>query len=318
MNNQVPVSDISNISLEIGFDLFGVCSAEPPESYSVYKKWVESGYHGDMKFMEKSIDLRKSPEFILKGAKSVIVVGLNYYQKNEYRQGYPYIAKYALGRDYHKVLKKKLIKISNILSERFPEALFRPCVDSVPILEREYAKRAGLGWYGKNTCLINTRRGSWFFLGLLLTTLDIEKSQPAVGGCGTCRKCIDACPTGAIAYVDGTWQVRALDCISYLTIEYKGTISESLRKKIGKWTVGCDICQDVCPFNQPRSHQPLRSPVTKEYDFLNKRVWPSLVDIYRMSYEDWDGLTQGSPVRRVGYECLKRNAEINIDNEREK
>ncbi len=320
LTNNTNPSIIRNDILEqtqlLGFTLTGICSAEPPESFNMYQNWLSNNFHGSMDYMENSVPLRKNPDSILPDARSAIVVTLNYYQNNIHTKGMPRIAKYALGRDYHKVIKSKLKKLSKNLQEKYPEATFRPCVDSAPILEREYAKRAGIGWYGKNTCLINSQRGSWFFIGILLTNLEIETDKTAIGGCGTCKKCIEACPTGAIVNNNGTWQVNAAKCISYLTIEHKGEISGNLKPLIGSWTVGCDVCQHVCPFNNIRENQPLRSALTTEPDFLNKRSWPSLQEIMQLSYEEWDTLTQGSPVRRVGFEGLKRNAKINLDNER--
>ena len=190
----------------------------------------------------------------------------------------------------------------------------RPCVDSAPVFERDYAHLAGLGWFGKNTMLIDSRRGSWFFLGLILTTARWEPDAPAEGGCGTCTRCIDACPTGAIVLSDGRWSVDARRCVSYLTIEHEGPIEPTLAKGIGDWTFGCDVCQEVCPFNAERASQPMRGARATEADLLLHREWPSLAEIETMPHEVWDRLTQGSPVRRAGLEGLRRNARINRAN----
>lgn len=288
----------------MGFDLVGICDPAPPWSISHFLSWLEAGFAGTMNYLPRSVPIRSDPAHLLPEVRSIVAVGLNYFQPLANDPGYPKIARYALGRDYHKVLKSKLRKLSTSLGGRT-----KICVDSAPILEREYAQRAGLGWYGKNTCLINTERGSWFFIGLLLTDLELERDTPAAGGCGTCKACIDACPTGAIVQLDGRWQVDSRRCISYLTIEHRGEIDSEL---VDDWTFGCDVCQEVCPFNKPRPHHSLRATETSEPDFLARRSWPPLSELAEISREDWDRLTAGSAVRRAGWEGLKRNAEIGL------
>jgi epoxyqueuosine reductase len=246
--------------------------------------------------------------------RSIVAVGLNYHQAESTSNETPRIAEYAQGRDYHKVIRGKLNALARWLKANEPGVECRPCVDSAPIFERDYANLAGLGWFGKNTMLINSHRGSWFFIGLLLTTAELKPSTPAIGGCGSCHKCIEACPTGAIVFEDGRWQVDARRCISYLTIEYRGEIPPEIAKRMGDWTFGCDVCQQVCPFNQPREHQPLRAAPTREPDFQNVRHWPLLIELADISYGDWDQLTQGSPVRRTGYEGIRRNARVALSN----
>lgn len=299
---------------DLGFDLAGVCDARPPESLSILESWIAQGFHGTMEYLPRSLPLRGDPATLLPGVKSIIAVGLNYYQGNTAQEGAPRIAKYALGRDYHKTIRSKLKKLAAFVSEAFPASLCRVCVDSAPILEREYAQRAGLGWFGKNTCLINSQRGSWFLIGILLTTAELEHTADALGGCGTCTKCIDACPTGAIVPMGDRWQVDARRCISYLTIEHRGEIADELKREVGEWTFGCDVCQDVCPFNQRRESQPLRAKVTLEPDFMKLRTWPQLEQLAVIGQEEWDTLTQGSPVRRAGLDGLQRNARINLEN----
>ncbi|MBI3721307.1 MAG: tRNA epoxyqueuosine(34) reductase QueG, partial [Fimbriimonas ginsengisoli] len=236
------------------------------------------------------------------------------HRANDTKPGLPRIAEYALGRDYHKVLRSTLRKLARWMQERWPEAECRACVDSAPILERELAHLAGLGWFGKNTCLIDSRRGSKFFLGVLLTSIALPPDRPAIGSCGTCSKCIDACPTGAIVHADGFWQLDARRCISYLTIEHRGAIDPALREGIGDWTFGCDVCQDVCPFNHPRPSQPSRATETTEPDFSQDRNWPALKELCNLPYQKWDELTCGSAVRRAGFDGLRRNAAINLQN----
>lgn len=298
----------------LGFDLVGITDASPPSGIDFFQNWLKEGHLASMEYMKNSLELRRNPSNLLPGVRSILAVGQNYYQPNPLVLGQPHIARYALGRDYHKVVRKKLKKLAASLEEEFPEEHFRVCVDSAPIFEKQYAQRAGLGWQGKHTCLINTYQGSWFFIGLLLMTLELKPDPSAAGSCGRCTKCIDACPTGAIIFQNERWQVNAGRCISYLTIEHKGEIDRDITSKIGEWTFGCDICQEVCPFNQPKQHQPLRSIVTKEPDFLNQYIWPSLEEFADLSYEKWDYLTKGSPVRRAGLEGITRNAKINLEN----
>jgi epoxyqueuosine reductase len=305
---------IKEKTYSLGFDLAGICEAKSSHVVEFFRGWIEKNYDAGMHYLHDSLNLRENPQSLLEDAKAIIAVGLNYYQSNSYEPRMPRIATYALGRDYHKVIRSKLKKLAMDLQKDFPNEKFRACVDSAPIFERAYAQQAGLGWFGKNTCLINSHRGSYFFIGLLLTTLELQTDLPSEGGCGTCRKCIDACPTKAIIFENGRWQVNSNRCISYWTIEHKSDIPDEMAAEIGEWTFGCDVCQDVCPFNQPRDNQPLRSECTKEMDFLNKKPWPNLIQLSQISYDRWDQLTQGSAVRRVGYEGIKRNAKINLKN----
>jgi len=300
--------------MDQGFELVGVCSADDAASHAEFKAWLDRGMDAGMDYLRNSIELRKGAQRLLPGAKSVIAVGLNYFQEQSCESDEPHVARYALGRDYHKVVRAKLRLVERQLRRYVPTATTRICVDSAPIFEREYAQRAGMGWYGKNTMLINSQRGSWFFLGLLLTNVQLRPDAPAKGGCGNCRVCVEACPTGCIVETDLGWRVNANQCISYLTIEHKGTIEQSLRAGIGSWTFGCDVCQEVCPFNHPRDSQPMRARVTRERDFLAKRSLPSLEQIVRLSKGEWDILTRGSAIRRAGFEGLRRNAGINIEN----
>lgn len=298
----------------LGFDQVGICRAKPAAGFEHYSKWLRKGYGGSMDYLVRHAELKKSPENLLPGAKSVVAVGLNYNQPNPYHEGHPRIARYALGRDYHNVLRSKLRKLQNWLSTSVPGSLSRVCVDSAPIFEREYAHEAGLGWFGKNTMLIDSRRGSWFVIGLLLTTAELAPDGPSIGGCGTCQACVDACPTGCIILEDGRWQIDSRRCLSYLTIEHKGPISPDLEPSIGSWTFGCDVCQEVCPFNQPRASQPMRAEPTTESDFLSTKSWPSLQELVQIERGQWDELTKASPVRRAGLDGLKRNAGINLRN----
>ncbi len=306
--------DIRQAATGLGFQTLGVCPADPPTTLATLDHWLGAGFHGEMAYMQRQREARASLDSVLPGAVSVIVVSLNYYQSVEHRPGQPRIARYALGRDYHKLLRRKLTTLAKRLGEAHPQNSFRACVDSAPILEREYANRAGIGWFGKNTLLIDSKRGSWFFIGSLLTDLPIEPDKPAQGGCGSCSACIDACPTGAIVHTGGTWQVDARQCLSYLTIEKRGGFTAQESAKIGDWTFGCDVCQEVCPFNHPRQNNPLRSLPTTEPGFL-PRDWPGLDQLAQITHDEWDTLTRGSPIRRAGHAGIVRNARANLKNQ---
>lgn len=300
-------SQIKEFASGLGLRL-GICEARRPPHYDAYTDWVAQGSHGEMAYLARHLALKAHPNNLLEGCASVVAVALNYNQPNPVLDGQVRIARYALGRDYHKVLRSKLSKLVNFLKSCWPDAGYRICVDSAPLMERDYAHLAGLGWFGKNTCLIDSRTGSWFVLGMILTTIDLPVDAPAIGNCGTCQRCIEACPTGAIVFREGRWQILGPKCISYQTIEKRGPLEVST----AGWTFGCDICQEVCPFNQQRSSQPMRAGVTQEQDFLERREWPTLAEIVNLPYERWDNTTAGSPVRRAGFEGLKRNARANL------
>lgn len=307
-------AELESHALELGFDLVGVCPVRTPPHLDAYREWVGKGRHAEMDYLEQHLPLKADPRNLLPEARSIIAVALNYNQPNPELPGQPRIARYALGRDYHRVMRGKLRRLAGWLEGVYPQSIHRACVDSAPIMERDFGQLAGLGWFGKNTMLINSKRGSWFFIGLLLTSVEFQPSDPAIGGCGTCRACIDACPTGAIIYDQDRWQVDARRCISYLTIEHTGPIESELAEDMGRWTFGCDVCQEVCPFNEARSRQPLRAAPTREPDFLAKRSWPNLIHLAQLPHEEWDVMTQGSATRRAGPEQWKRNALIALSN----
>ncbi len=305
----LPSDWVKAAARELGFDLVGVCDASPPQGLAFFREWLGRGYHASMGYLERSAELRADLACLLPGARSVVAVGLNYHQEQAVQAGAPRIASYALGRDYHKVVRGKLRRLAARLAEEHPGAQFRACVDSAPVFEREYAQRAGLGWFGRNTCLINKRLGSWFVIGLLMTDLDITADAPSMEHCPDCRRCVDACPTGAIVFEGGRWQVDARRCVSYLTVEHRGEVEPELAEGVGNWTFGCDACQSACPFNAPK-----RLPQTHEPDFRKLREWPGLSELAELDEERWDALTRGSTVRRAGVEQLRRNARINLAN----
>ncbi len=294
-------AEIKAAALRLGFANVGICSAHPAAGIDFYEGWLNRGNAATMDYLARHLDAKRSPTSLLPGCNSIIAVALNYYQPLGVEPSVPRVARYALGRDYHNVIRGKLKALAGL----FPAATTRVCVDSAPLLEREYAHRAGLGWFGKNTMLIDSRRGSWFLLGFVLTTLKLESDAPAEGSCGTCRACIDACPTGAIVFEDGRWQVNSSRCISYATIEHKGDHDLNPHG----WTFGCDICQEVCPFNQERVSQPQRAQITTEPDFMARREWPELEQLAQIEAGHWENISRGSPLRRAGVDGIRRNAQ---------
>jgi epoxyqueuosine reductase len=296
---------IKDYARTLGFELVGIAPAQSPPHAESFLHWLAQGYAGAMEYLERTARLRINPAELLPDARSAVVVGLNYapaeLPDTDYR-----IARYALGDDYHPVIREKLETLLSAIQAVAPEAQGRICVDSAPVLERDLAWLAGLGWYGKNTCLINTHRGSYFFLGVLLLTLELEYDTPAEGGCGTCRLCLDACPTGALTE---PYTLDARKCISYLTIELRDSIPESYRAPMGEWLFGCDICQEVCPFNRPRAHQPLRAQPTQE-PRLKPRPLPRLHDILTMDESQFADRFRSSAIKRAKWRGLIRNALI--------
>jgi epoxyqueuosine reductase len=317
------------------FGMAGVAPLGPSDHAAFLRAWLDAGYHGDMVYLARpdAVARRLDPRRWAGDLKSALVVADFYPAEVEVageEPGLGIIARYARGRDYHRVIKAKLRRVLRWLEAEVGRTLpaARACVDTSPVLERELARRAGLGWFGRNTMLIHPRRGSFFFLGVLLTELDLEPDTPFdADHCGTCTACLDACPTGALLGRDasGAPVMDARLCISYLTIEHRGAIPVELRPSIGNRVFGCDICQSVCPFNnerfvqvtaerdyQPdwrhaedRPHAPADVPGTKS---------PSLVDLMRMTRDDWDGFSLGSALRRAGYAGFKRNVAVAMGN----
>lgn len=292
----------------LGFNRFGIAGAGPSETIDAYRRWLDRGSHGSMEYLVRHAAMKSDPSSLLPGVRSIIAVGLDYYQVGGTSDGVK-VARYAWGRDYHRIFRTRLGRLVRELKQEHLDAEFRITVDSAPILEREYAHRAGLGWFGKNTMLIDSRRGSWFLIGLVLTTLDLPPTGRSVGGCGTCTKCVEACPTGAIVNNEGTWSVEARDCISYLTIEAPAEADE----RVGDWTFGCDVCQEVCPFNHPGPRQPDRATPTTDSDLVrvNQLMRPSREEVAQLAPDEWDQATQGSPLRRQGYQGFQRVLELN-------
>lgn len=296
---------IKNEAKELGFMFCGISKAEFLEEEAPrLEAWLKKGMHGEMQYMENHFDKRLDPRLLVDGAKSVISLGLNYYpDKQPADPSAPKISKYAYGDDYHAVIKEKLKKLLEILKEKIGEINGRAFVDSAPVLDKAWAKRSGLGWIAKNTNLINKNYGSFFFLGELIVDIDLEYDIPATADhCGTCTRCIDACPTEAIVapyIVDGS------RCISYLTIELKNEMPQEFKGKMDNWMFGCDICQDVCPWNKfsVLHQEPAFEPHPELLNFT-RRDWEDITeDIFTAVFKN-------SAVKRTKFKGLKRNIEF--------
>ncbi len=293
-------------ALETGFDACGIVRAEPlEEERSRLLTWLMEGYHAGMDYMARNTEKRLDPARLVPGARSIIVVLLNYYPGDDiYDKGddIPRISRYAPGRDYHKVIKKKLNGLLTWINEELTPAKGRAFVDSAPVLERAWAVRAGLGWTGKNSLLV-TKKGSWFFLGELILDLELAYDEDEVKDhCGSCTRCVEACPTQAIL---PNRTVDAGRCISYWTIEYKGKdFPAEAPEDLNGWVFGCDICQEVCPWNR-------KAPLHQVPDFLpdERRLSLTRDDWEKMTEEEFKDLFAGTPVMRTGLERMKRNVE---------
>jgi epoxyqueuosine reductase len=295
----------------LGFDLVGIARLGPAETARAFDEWLERGYAGEMDYMPRTAEKRRDSRLPFPTAKSAIVVGLDYGG----REPWGPVARYARGDDYHDVLLERLRLLHARVDEIVGASVSgKAYVDTGPILERDLARRAGLGWFGKNTMLINPKRGSFFFLGELLLDLELEPDAPfASDHCGTCRACIEACPTGAIV------EERVLDsnrCISYLTIELKGQIPAEWHDAIGEMIYGCDVCQDVCPWNV-RFARDLREPAFRARELIAQKSPRTLaLEILAMEDDTLRAALKGSPMKRAKPRGLKRNAGVAVTNAR--
>lgn len=291
-------------ALRLGFDGCGFSKSERLEKEERrLEEWLNQGRHGTMSWMENHFDKRVDPTKLVPGSKSVVSVIGSYYHPDHRRQqqqeGKPKIAKYAQGRDYHKVYKGKLKKLFNFTKELIGDITGRIFVDSAPVLDKAWAARSGLGWIGKNSNLLNKEIGSFFFIGEMIIDAEFIYSTQVTDHCGTCTRCIDACPTNAIYE---PYRVDSQKCISYLTIELKEQIPEKYRKELGQWMYGCDICQDVCPWNSDATYTRMDDLVPRQ-KILNHDIdfWKEL-DNAR-----YDALFEGSAIRRAKFEKFKDN-----------
>lgn len=320
MANQISTvkSLVQRAAAEAGFDLSGIAPAGDAPELKSFPAWVEAGYAGEMKYLEARDDQgslkRASLARVAPWARSVIVCAINYntghpYSTQVHDSDRGWISRYAWSReDYHDAVLRRLKQLEAVLHEaiREPEFTTRSYVDTGPIVERVFAKYAGVGWLGKNTCLINQKKGSWLFLGVILTSLELTADMPAPDRCGTCTRCIEACPTNAFL---APYQLDSNRCIAYLTIEKRGEIPEEFREGIGRNVFGCDICQDVCPWNR-------KSPVATAPEFAPREglVNPALEWLGEMSEENFRQTFRGSPIRRAKRHGLRRNAAIAMGN----
>jgi epoxyqueuosine reductase len=316
----MPSTDLSQLPAQIrqwsealGFAQVGITDIALDHHEQRLNEWLQRHFHGEMHFMEKHGNVRARPAELLPGTLRVISVRLDYLPNEEHLQqqladgNRAYISRYALGRDYHKLMRKRLAKLAQQIAEVAGQHNCRAFVDSAPVLERGLAEKAGLGWIGKNTMLINPKAGSWFFLGEIYTDLPLPVDQPAYDmHCGSCTSCLTDCPTGAIV---APHQVDARRCISYLTIELRGSIPEQFRQAMGNRIYGCDDCQIVCPWNKFAQRSP-------EQDFQPRHDLDSaeLRQLFNWSEQEFLSRTEGSAIRRIGHECWLRNIAVALGN----
>jgi epoxyqueuosine reductase len=285
----------------LGFTLSGVAPVAPTPEGLFYASWLERGYAGQMRYLETQKAARMDPGKLLEGARSVVVCAVNYNTSHPYTRVdrlRAWVSRYAWGRDYHDTLKARLAELARWI-EANSRCRTRAYVDTGPVNERVFAKYAGVGWFGKNTCIINQQAGSWLFLGCILTDLELEYDTPPPDRCGTCRRCLDACPTGA--FVE-PYLLDSRKCISYTTIELRGPIPEAERAGIGAHLFGCDICQDVCPWNR-------RAPVSPDPAFQPKDglFWPAVEALLDLPEAEWKALIRQTPLKRAKLKGLLRN-----------
>jgi epoxyqueuosine reductase len=327
----LPLEDrLKEQARDLGFELAGIAAATPADSFDRLRAWLDKDYGGEMAYMRRHANARRHPESILPQVRSVVMLGMNYLAREGRKplasggrqppeaartQGadaprspkWGRVARYAWGEDYHDILRRRLSQLLHWLQEMVPGVRGRGVVDTAPLLERDFARRAGLGWFGKNTMLLNKRLGSYFFLGALL--LDLELQPDAVhetDHCGTCTACLDACPTQAFVE-PGVLDARR--CISYLTIELKGSVTTDLRGRMGDWVFGCDVCQEVCPWNR-------RAPFTSEPAFQPRPdLEPiDLIELLKLSPEAFRRRFRGTALTRAKRPGLLRNAAIALGN----
>ncbi len=297
----------------LGFDALGVTAIDIPEDERHLLSWLDAGFHGDMGYMRRHARLRGSPEQLLPGTVRVVSVRMDYWP-GEARDAQAvladanlgYISRYALGRDYHKVLRRSLARLAADLARRIGAFGYRVCVDSAPVLEKAHARNAGLGWIGKHTNLIARDAGSWFFLGEILTDLPLPVDERASAHCGSCQACIPACPTGAIV---APFRLDARRCISYLTIEHHGAIPEELRPALGNRIYGCDDCQLVCPWNKFA-----RDATHPDFKVRHALDAPALPELFLWTEADFEQRMRGSAIYRLGYERWSRNIAVALGN----
>jgi epoxyqueuosine reductase len=314
----IPAQEVQALARELEFNAFGVCTAEPSGHGDFLRQWLSAGKHGEMDYLARHVEQRLDPAAMVPGARSIICVADRHPHRPTQSLPQPSgpsgrVARYAWGDDYHKTIKKRLHRLADLLTQRYPGHAFRSSVDTAPVLEREHAQRAGLGWVGKHTLLIHPSRGSWLLLGQIITSLPIEagpEHQPMSDHCGTCSRCIDACPTNCIT----AYSVDASRCISYLTIEHRSEIDPALHPGMGDWIAGCDVCQEVCPFNEHSDRRASHEPVHEAYVTRPPGPCLNLLQVLDWSPLDRQQAFTGSALKRIKLDMLKRNALIALGN----
>lgn len=303
MNRTSLTQFIKSESHKMGFAFCGISKAEKLEKEAAQlEAWLQKGLHGKMHYMENHFEKRVDPSLLVPGAKSVISLMYNYYSdKKQEDISSPKISMYAYGEDYHFVIKEKLQLLADSIFKEAGEFSYRLFTDSAPVLEKSWAKKSGIGWQGKNTTLIHPKNGSYYFLAEIICDLELEYDSPIKDYCGTCTACIDACPTDALQ----PYAIEAQKCISYLTIELRENIPEEFSGKMDNWMFGCDICQQVCPWNRfSKPHQEIRFMPSEKLMTMRKEEWESL------SLETFNSVFKKSPVKRTKYIGLTRNIDF--------
>lgn len=308
---------VKSLARETGFDLVGIASPGPTLEAAFYPEWLAAGYHGEMGYLEGHRgNLRAEARQLLPSAKSVISLGLIYDTPQPHTSevdvsSQAWVSRYAWGDDYHDVIRRMLYELVERIEAQTGPFDRKVCVDTAPLLERAYAAQGGLGWIGKNTCLINQEIGSWVFLGEILTSLELESDEPAPFRCGTCTRCIDACPTDALVPLDRpdgpSHALDATKCISYWTIELRGPIPVDDRPDVGPHIFGCDICQDVCPWNR-------RAPQTDRPELQPRNALPDLKELASMTEDEFNERFADSPIERPRYRGFLRNVAVAMGN----
>lgn len=311
---------IKTYARRLGFDLVGIAPAQPGPHADFLRRWVGEGFAGEMNYMTRDVERRANPQAVLPDAKSVVVVALNYFTEKTTDHTHPppltpypsstgRISRYAWGDDYHDVMQQKLTALWEFVkSAAGEEVQGKIYVDTGPVLEREIASLAGIGWFGKNTNLINTRLGSFFFVGVLLLNVALDYDEPSwTSHCGKCTACLDACPTQAFP---APYVLDARRCISYLTIELKGAIPRALRSQMGEWIFGCDVCQDVCPWNRKHAKPTSEPAFSPREGFAS----PNLMEWLRMTPDAFRARFKGSPLQRAKRRGLLRNVAVALGN----
>ena len=301
---------IRQAAARYGFELCGFASADPSSDTAIYRQWTAAGFAGELRYLtDHRAQVREDPRRLLPSARTIICLGKVYnwhalYSTEFADATHAWISRYAWGEDYHDVMRTGMTSLVKGLGGEFE---YKICVDTAPLLERSYARMAGLGWIGRNTCLINQKMGSWVFLGEILTSLELEPDGPPPDRCGTCTRCIDACPTGAIVPLGSGFSIDSRLCISYLTIEHRGELPEARREGNGAHVFGCDICQDVCPWNR-------RAATTEDARFAPRQEPPELGRLAALSEAEFRVLFRGTPVTRARYSGFLRNVAIAMGN----